>query len=224
MICPSHLAFLTLFFICLELPLSQPSPSLIQFLLRYTLSSPSLLHPLTPSPPSHFPFLQGLLSVPAFKALTGLPPYLGMLAALGVLWTLTDAIHAGEGTLSLKCVCVYECVCMYVCVCVCVCVCVHMCLMLECALVCVDVCVRICVCVCVWVFHYIWNPPVVWYLDLSYWTPHFILFSFNTCWHLYTFVHMSQFHNIFSYCTFHFRQRKGRADGASCTKKNRYFR
>jgi Na+/H+ antiporter NhaD/arsenite permease-like protein len=38
----------------------------------------------------------GLLSVPLFKALTGLPPYLGMLAALGVMWTLTDAIHAGE--------------------------------------------------------------------------------------------------------------------------------
>lgn len=37
--------------------------------------------------------------MPAFKALTGLPPYLGMLAALGVLWTLTDAIHAGEGVL-----------------------------------------------------------------------------------------------------------------------------
>lgn len=38
----------------------------------------------------------GLLSVPVFKALTGLPPYLGMLAALGTMWTLTDAIHAGE--------------------------------------------------------------------------------------------------------------------------------
>eukprot|EP01035_Chromulina_nebulosa_P019434 gene19434-25314_t len=37
-----------------------------------------------------------LLSVPLFKALTGLPPYLGMLAALGLMWTLTDAIHAGE--------------------------------------------------------------------------------------------------------------------------------
>lgn len=43
----------------------------------------------------------GLLSVPAFKAVTGLPPYLGMLSALGVLWTLTDAIHAGEGRESL---------------------------------------------------------------------------------------------------------------------------
>jgi Na+/H+ antiporter NhaD/arsenite permease-like protein/CBS domain-containing protein len=38
----------------------------------------------------------GLLAVPAFKALTGLPPYLGMLASLGTLWGITDAIHAGE--------------------------------------------------------------------------------------------------------------------------------
>lgn len=37
----------------------------------------------------------GLLSVPVFKALTGLPPYLGMLSALGVMWVLTDTIHAG---------------------------------------------------------------------------------------------------------------------------------
>lgn len=34
--------------------------------------------------------------MPVFKALTGLPPYLGMLTSLGVLWVLTDAIHAGE--------------------------------------------------------------------------------------------------------------------------------
>ena len=119
---------------------SNRPPSLIQFLLHYTLSSPpSLLLPLTPSsPPSHFPFPPGLLSVPAFKALTGLPPYLGMLAALGVLWTLTDAIHAGEGTLSLHCVCV----CSYVfdawmCVCVCGCVCSYLCL-------CLCVYVRVC--------------------------------------------------------------------------------
>jgi len=39
----------------------------------------------------------GLLSVPVFKTMTGLPPYLGMLASLGVMWSLTDAIHAGEG-------------------------------------------------------------------------------------------------------------------------------
>jgi Na+/H+ antiporter NhaD/arsenite permease-like protein len=46
--------------------------------------------------------LAGLLSVPVFKALTGLPPYLGMLASLGVMWTLTDAIHAGEGREELQ--------------------------------------------------------------------------------------------------------------------------
>lgn len=38
----------------------------------------------------------GLLSVPVFKATTGLPPYLGMLAALGTMWSLTDAIHSGD--------------------------------------------------------------------------------------------------------------------------------
>ena len=37
-----------------------------------------------------------LLFVPVFKALTGLPPYLGMLLGLGVLWLLTDAIHYGD--------------------------------------------------------------------------------------------------------------------------------
>merc|ERR1712146_873646 len=41
-------------------------------------------------------------SVPVFKAVTGLPPYLGMLAALGVLWVLTDTIHAGEEEEALK--------------------------------------------------------------------------------------------------------------------------
>lgn len=37
-----------------------------------------------------------LMFVPVFKALTGLPPYMGMLLGLGVLWILTDAIHYGE--------------------------------------------------------------------------------------------------------------------------------
>jgi Na+/H+ antiporter NhaD/arsenite permease-like protein len=37
-----------------------------------------------------------LLFVPVFKALTGLPPFLGMLFGLGTLWLLTDAIHYGE--------------------------------------------------------------------------------------------------------------------------------
>ncbi|KAK4758521.1 hypothetical protein SAY87_019822 [Trapa incisa] len=37
-----------------------------------------------------------LMFVPVFKALTGLPPFMGMLLGLGVLWILTDAIHYGE--------------------------------------------------------------------------------------------------------------------------------
>uniref|UniRef100_A0A0D6R2A7 Citrate transporter-like domain-containing protein n=1 Tax=Araucaria cunninghamii TaxID=56994 RepID=A0A0D6R2A7_ARACU len=37
-----------------------------------------------------------LLFVPFFKALTGLPPFLGMLFGLAVLWLLTDAIHYGD--------------------------------------------------------------------------------------------------------------------------------
>ncbi|KAH6826001.1 sodium:hydrogen antiporter 1 [Perilla frutescens var. hirtella] len=36
-----------------------------------------------------------LLFVPVFKSLTGLPPYMGMLLGLGVLWVVTDAIHYG---------------------------------------------------------------------------------------------------------------------------------
>lgn len=37
-----------------------------------------------------------LLSVPIFSELTGLPPYLAMLTGLGVMWTLTDIIHAHD--------------------------------------------------------------------------------------------------------------------------------
>ncbi|KAK9286386.1 hypothetical protein L1049_014781 [Liquidambar formosana] len=37
-----------------------------------------------------------LLFVPVFKAVTGLPPFMGVLLGLGVLWILTDAIHYGE--------------------------------------------------------------------------------------------------------------------------------
>ncbi|RZB43656.1 Sodium/proton antiporter 1 [Glycine soja] len=40
--------------------------------------------------------LGALIFVPVFKALTGLPPYMGMLLGLCVLWILTDAIHYGE--------------------------------------------------------------------------------------------------------------------------------
>jgi Na+/H+ antiporter NhaD/arsenite permease-like protein len=35
----------------------------------------------------------GLLFVPVFKSLTHLPPYLGMLFSLGVIWTVTEILH-----------------------------------------------------------------------------------------------------------------------------------
>lgn len=37
-----------------------------------------------------------LLSVPLFKAITHLPPYMGILLAVGVLWYLTEIIHRGK--------------------------------------------------------------------------------------------------------------------------------
>lgn len=46
--------------------------------------------------------LAALISVPVFKAVTGLPPYLGMLSGLGTLWVMTDALHAGENRESLR--------------------------------------------------------------------------------------------------------------------------
>ena len=41
--------------------------------------------------------------MPVFNELTGLPPYLGMLAGLSVLWAVTDVLHAGkEGREALR--------------------------------------------------------------------------------------------------------------------------
>ena len=36
-----------------------------------------------------------LVSVPVFKAVTHLPPYMGMLFGLGILWIITELLHAG---------------------------------------------------------------------------------------------------------------------------------
>jgi Na+/H+ antiporter NhaD/arsenite permease-like protein len=37
-----------------------------------------------------------LLLVPVFKAVTGLPPYMGMLIGLGTLWVITEIMHGGK--------------------------------------------------------------------------------------------------------------------------------
>jgi len=42
--------------------------------------------------------LLALIFVPIFKALTGLPPFMGVLIGLGALWVITDLIHGEEET------------------------------------------------------------------------------------------------------------------------------
>ncbi len=47
-------------------------------------------------PGAHLIFYLGIalfLCVPAFKALTGLPPFMGMLIALSIMWLVTDILH-----------------------------------------------------------------------------------------------------------------------------------
>lgn len=46
--------------------------------------------------------LAALLSVPILKALTGLPPFMGMLIGLSVVWLVTDLVHQREGRGHLK--------------------------------------------------------------------------------------------------------------------------
>ena len=40
----------------------------------------------------------GLLFVPVFKTLTGLPPFMGMLFSLGTMWLITEIIHSEKDT------------------------------------------------------------------------------------------------------------------------------
>jgi Na+/H+ antiporter NhaD/arsenite permease-like protein len=43
--------------------------------------------------------LVSLLFVPMFKTLTGLPPFMGMLFSLGMMWLITELIHSGKDTI-----------------------------------------------------------------------------------------------------------------------------
>ena len=40
--------------------------------------------------------LGGLVSVPIFRSLTGLPPFMGILTAMAAMWLITDVIHRGH--------------------------------------------------------------------------------------------------------------------------------
>jgi Na+/H+ antiporter NhaD/arsenite permease-like protein len=43
--------------------------------------------------------LSSLLFVPVFKTSTGLPPFMGMLFSLGIMWLMTEMIHSGKDTM-----------------------------------------------------------------------------------------------------------------------------
>jgi Na+/H+ antiporter NhaD/arsenite permease-like protein len=89
--------------ICMLIPLIY-----LQFTLKGDLGNPADNNPASttahghpahsdkPIPGSKLIFflgIGGLISVPIFKTLTHLPPYLGMLLALGVLWVVSELIN-----------------------------------------------------------------------------------------------------------------------------------
>ena len=84
-------------------------PSLISLVVALLLLSIGLkgsypqivrkAHEEAPEPGARVIFFCGigvLMFVPLFKALTGLPPFMGVLIGLGVLWVITDLIHGEE--------------------------------------------------------------------------------------------------------------------------------
>lgn len=70
---------------------------LLGFRLKGKYSTPFEMKPKqTKEPGAKFVFcagVGGLIFVPIFKAFTGLPPFMGMLISLGILWLITDVMH-----------------------------------------------------------------------------------------------------------------------------------
>ncbi|HET8886322.1 MAG TPA: sodium:proton antiporter NhaD [Salinimicrobium sp.] len=86
-------------------------PSLLCFLVPFTIASflPVFNGNVTPADTKEFTKgkllssktmlivgLAAILSVPFFKAVTHLPPYMGMLFALGIVWLISEYIHPEE--------------------------------------------------------------------------------------------------------------------------------
>lgn len=84
-------------------------PSLISVIVPLAFFSRSLsgerLESILPTKPGHFPkgtkrvFIIGiaaLIFIPILRGLTGLPPYMGIMLGLGLMWMLTDLIHQEE--------------------------------------------------------------------------------------------------------------------------------
>ncbi len=80
-------------------------PSLVSMMIPLLIFSRGLkgrykkaeeVHAVKEEPGARLIFFLGvgfLVFVPVFKALTGLPPFMAMLMALGVLWLVTDVVH-----------------------------------------------------------------------------------------------------------------------------------
>ncbi|MDP3813630.1 sodium:proton antiporter NhaD [Pseudomonas sp.] len=86
--------------VCLLVPLSVLSLSMKGEFQRPAASEPDEAHrdPTTPFE-RNLVFVLGigaLLFVPVFKTLTHLPPYMGILLGLGVLWVVTEWLHRGK--------------------------------------------------------------------------------------------------------------------------------
>ena len=84
-------------------------PSLVSLIVPLLYFSRTLSHekliPAAAVKPEHFPkgtkrvFIIGiaaLIFIPILRGLTGLPPYMGIMLGLGLMWMLTDLIHQQE--------------------------------------------------------------------------------------------------------------------------------
>lgn len=68
----------------------------LHFMVSGNFTNNEIREPEHSEPMGQFVFFTGvalLIFVPIFKYLTGLPPFMGMLFALGMLWIITDFIH-----------------------------------------------------------------------------------------------------------------------------------
>ncbi len=79
---------------------------ILSFTMKGTVKRPEMLVdqtkfviPKSQSNAIFFIGVLGLLFVPVFKSVTHLPPYLGMLFSLGVLWTVTEILNARRATM-----------------------------------------------------------------------------------------------------------------------------
>jgi Na+/H+ antiporter NhaD/arsenite permease-like protein len=84
--------------ICLIIPLT-----IISFKMKGSVerAANSAGHRVNSLPESHqkivlFSGVSVLILVPVFKTLTGLPPYMGILLGLGVIWIITELLHGSK--------------------------------------------------------------------------------------------------------------------------------